>query len=124
MQLGAFMCSAFMIECVSIYLPLSHYSMSMSPQFDCIPPHYAASRQDIHSELDLHSNLLEEIDAGVDKTSAKLKTQTKKVDAISQESGGCCNGCCGLIIIFALIVVIILLVTTNYGCYVFAPQKC
>jgi hypothetical protein len=77
-------------------------------------------RQDIHEELDLQSNLLNEIDTGVDKTTRGLKTQTKKAEQLIVDSGGCC----GLCVIFFLVGIIVLLVATNYACYVFNKDKC
>ena len=78
------------------------------------------SSEDINTELDLHHGLLDQLDKGVDKTSQNIKTQTKKAEAIQQESGGCL----GLCVIFFLIGVILLLATTNYACHVFNKDRC
>ncbi len=60
--------------------PRSHsnpfYSCRTLYRFRCLPPLSALS-QDIHEELDLQSNLLSEIDSGVDKTTRGLKTQVR-----------------------------------------------
>ena len=78
-------------------------------------------RQDIHAELDIHSSLLTEIDSGVDKTNTTLKTQTKKVEAIAEQTGGCLAGCCGLFIIFFLLLVIVMLIFTSWACALVGP---
>jgi hypothetical protein len=79
----------------------------------CLPHPWSCPfcSQDIHTELDLHANLLEEIDAGVDKTSGNIKTQTKKVEGILEETSAC--NCCGLCTIFLLFLVIVLLIFVN-----------
>jgi hypothetical protein len=77
-------------------------------------------RQDINQELDLHSNLLSDIDHNVDKTSSSLKTQTKKAQNLVAESGGCC----GLCVILFLVGVIVMLVATNWACHAFNSSKC
>eukprot|EP00455_Lapot_gusevi_P021116 TRINITY_DN2220_c0_g1_i10.p1 TRINITY_DN2220_c0_g1~~TRINITY_DN2220_c0_g1_i10.p1 ORF type:complete len:237 (+),score=60.02 TRINITY_DN2220_c0_g1_i10:110-820(+) len=61
--------------------------------------------QDINAELDLHHNLLAEIDHGVDVTQAKIQANTKRVEQVEEQSGGCLGMC----IIFFLIGVILLL---------------
>ena len=75
---------------------------------------------DINQELDLHANLLNELDSAVDSTDARLQRNTKRVELVTEQSGGCC----GLIIMAILFVLIIILLVTNWGCHVFKPSKC
>lgn len=76
---------------------------------------------DIGSELDLHSSLLNDLDHGMDKTTGKLKTNTKNAIVLQEESS---SGWCGICTIVILIGIIILLAATNYACYVFNKDKC
>ena len=81
---------------------------------------------DIGQELDLQSSLLDDLDKGVDKTTGKIKSNTKRAGALIEESdnGLCGSGWCGFCTILILIGVIIMLVATNYACYVFNSNKC
>jgi ribosome assembly protein YihI (activator of Der GTPase) len=75
---------------------------------------------DINAELDLHQNLLGELDTAVDATDARLQRNTKRIEIVSEKAGGCC-GLITMVILFALIVI---LLATNWGCHVFKPSKC
>ena len=67
---------------------------------------------DINQELDLHAGLLNELDTAVENTDARLQRNTKRVEIVTEQSGGCC----GLITMALLFAVIIMLLVTNWGC--------
>jgi len=75
---------------------------------------------DINQELDLHANLLDELDTEVDRVDGRLQRNTKRVELVTEKSGGCC----GLLIMAVLFVIIILLLVTNWGCHIFNTDKC
>lgn len=73
-----------------------------------------AMSQQANKELTLQSHLLDDIEKGVDRTDAHLKSNIKRVTLVDEESDG---GCCTCLIMFALFVAIIFLATTDYVCY-------
>lgn len=75
---------------------------------------------DINQELDLHANLLGELDSAVDSTDARLQRNTKRIEIVQEES----SGCCGLLTMGLLFALLIILLVTNWGCHVFKPSKC
>jgi len=75
---------------------------------------------DINAELDLHVNLLGELDSAVDSTDARLQRNIKRIEIVQEKSGGCC----GLIIMLVLFVLIIILLVTNWACHIFNSKKC
>ena len=75
---------------------------------------------DINQELDLHANLLGELDSAVDATDARLQRNTKRIEIVQEESGGCC----GLLTMAILFGLMVMLLITNWGCHVFKPSKC
>lgn len=68
---------------------------------------------DINQELVLHEGLLTELDSAVENTDARLQRNTKRVELVTEQSGGCC----GLICMALLFAVIIMLLVTNWGCH-------
>jgi hypothetical protein len=77
--------------------------------------------QDMNKELTLQSGLLDDIEQGVDRTDAHLKSNIKRVNLVDEESDG---GCCTCLLMFGLFALIVFLLTTNYACYIFNPKKC
>jgi SYP5 family syntaxin len=75
---------------------------------------------DINAELDLHANLLDELDTAVDATDARLQRNTKRIEIVQEKSGGCC----GMIIMVILLVLIVILLVTNWACHIFNSKKC
>lgn len=67
---------------------------------------------DINQELSLHENILSELDSAVDNTDARLQRNTKRVEIVTEESGGCC----GLVTMAILFAIIVMLLVTNWGC--------
>jgi SYP5 family syntaxin len=75
---------------------------------------------DINAELDLHANLLDELDTAVDATDARLQRNTKRIEIVQEKSGGCC----GMIIMIVLLILIVILLVTNWACHIFNSKKC
>ena len=75
---------------------------------------------DINQELDLHANLLNELDSAVDATDARIQRNTKRVEIVTEESAGCC----GLLTMGVLFAIIVMLIATNWACHIFKPSKC
>jgi hypothetical protein len=75
---------------------------------------------DINQELDLHAGLLTELDSAVDSTDARLQRNTKRIEIVQEQSGGCC----GMLTMAVLLGLIIMLLVTNWACHIFKPSKC
>ena len=75
-----------------------------------------AISSDIHSELDLHSTLLNDVEAGVDHTDHMIKANTKKIGLIEKRDKGWLSVLCMLL----WIVLIIILLATDAFCPLFA----
>lgn len=67
---------------------------------------------DINQELDLHANLLTELDHAVDNTDTRMQRSIKRVEIVTEQSGGWCGLFC-MILLFGIIVS---LLVTDWGC--------
>jgi len=76
--------------------------------------------QDIHTELDLHKHLLDDLDEAIDRTDERLRMNTQRVDTVNEKAGGCC----ALLTIVLLFVLIIILISSNYACHIFNTDRC
>lgn len=74
---------------------------------------------DINQELDLHANLLNELDSAVENTDARLQRNIRRVDIVTEKAGGWCGIIC-MLLLFGLI---ISLLVTNWGCHL-PKAKC
>ena len=81
-----------------------------------------AISSDIHSELDLHSTLLNDVEVGIDHTDHSIKVNTSKIGAIERKNKGWLSVICMLV----WIVLIIVLLASDAFCPLFAlmGSKC
>lgn len=75
---------------------------------------------DINRELDLHSNLLNDLDSAVENTDTQIQRNTRRIDIIEEKSGGWCALCTMLL----LLGLIIFLAVSNDACHIFNSKKC
>eukprot|EP00163_Fabomonas_tropica_P003651 TRINITY_DN1314_c0_g2_i3.p1 TRINITY_DN1314_c0_g2~~TRINITY_DN1314_c0_g2_i3.p1 ORF type:complete len:256 (-),score=30.21 TRINITY_DN1314_c0_g2_i3:131-898(-) len=73
----------------------------------------------VNEELDLHQHLLSDIDAGVDKTSGKLRRETKRLNKITKKQ----KSCCALVCMFLLIAILVTLALTKWGCLIVKKKE-
>ena len=71
---------------------------------------------DIHSELDLHSTLLQDVDAHMDHADASIKANTRKIAHIERKDKGWLSVICMVV----WIILIIILLATDAFCPLFA----
>ena len=71
---------------------------------------------DIHSELDVHNQLLTDLDQQMDHTDNKLRANVRKIAVIEKRARGWLSVCCMVV----WIVMIVLLLATDVFCPLFA----
>jgi syntaxin 8 len=76
--------------------------------------------KEMNNELNLHQRLLGELGDAVDATDERIRVNTKRVEIVEKEEGGCA----ALLCMILLFIIIIFLAATNYACHIFASDKC
>lgn len=79
-----------------------------------------AISNDVGKEINLHANLLDDIDDRMDSNDARLAASTHNVEQLEEQTTSCWTY---LLIVF-LFIVIIFLAFTNQACIVFNPSRC
>ena len=75
--------------------------------------------KDIGNELTLHDKLLHDIDNDMDKTSGKMKRETRRLNKLLKNQ----KSCCALMVMVFLIAIIVALYLTHWGCDIFKSKS-